>query len=84
MPKFYFDSIEQGDPVAPLTKPPVTRVQVARFAGASQDYSPLHIDDDFAKSAGYGGVFAHGSIGLGFAIEGVTRWLENGLSLIHI
>lgn len=78
MPKLYFSTVEPGDPVTPLTKPPVTRVQIARFAGASQDYSPLHIDDEFAKSAGYGGVFAHGAIGLGFAVEAISRWLENG------
>ena len=78
MPKLYYDSVEVGDPVAPLTKPPVTRVQIAKFAGASLDFSPLHIDDDFAKAAGYGGVFAHGAISLGFAIEAITRWLENG------
>jgi acyl dehydratase len=78
MPKLYFSSIDVGDPVAPLTKPPVTRVQIARFAGAALDYSPLHIDDDFAKSAGYGGVFAHGGIALGFATEAVQRWAENG------
>jgi acyl dehydratase len=78
MPKLYYDNVEIGDPVTPLTKPPVTRVQIAQFAGASLDYSPLHIDDDFAKAAGYGGVFAHGNIALGFATEAVARWLENG------
>lgn len=78
MPKIYWDEIDQGDPVIPLTKPPVTRVQIAKFAGATQDYAPLHIDDDFAKAAGYGGVFAHGLTSLGFATEGITRWLENG------
>ena len=78
MPKLYWESVDLGDPVAPSTKPPVTRVQIAKFAGASMDYSPLHIDDDFAKSAGYGSVFAHGAISLGFATEAVTRWAENG------
>lgn len=78
MPKLYYDTVEIGDPVTPLTKPPVTRVQIAKFAGASRDFSPLHIDDDFAKAAGYGGVFAHGGIALGFATEAVARWLENG------
>lgn len=78
MPKLYYETVEIGDPVTPLTKPPVTRVQIAKFAGASRDYSPLHIDDDFAKAAGYGGVFAHGGIALGFATEAVAKWLENG------
>ena len=78
MPKLYWDSIEKGEQVAPITKPAVTRVQIAKFAGASQDWSPLHLDDDFAKGAGYGGVFAHGAIALSFATEAVSRWLENG------
>jgi acyl dehydratase len=78
MPRLYWDTIELGDPVAPLQKPPVTRVHIAKFAGASQDWSPLHLDDEFAKSAGYGSVFAHGAISLGFAVEAVHRWLENG------
>ena len=37
MPKLYWDSIEKGEQVAPITKPAVTRVQIAKFAGASQD-----------------------------------------------
>ncbi|MBI1944418.1 MAG: hypothetical protein HYS27_01910 [Deltaproteobacteria bacterium] len=78
MPKLYWDTIEKGEQVAPITKPAVTRVQIAKFAGASQDWSPLHLDDDFAKGAGYGGVFAHGAIALSFATEAVSRWLENG------
>jgi acyl dehydratase len=81
MPRLYWDSIELGDPVAPLSKPAVTRVQIAKFAGAAQDWSPLHIDDDFAKSAGYGSVFAHGATSMGFAVEAVQKWLENGRAL---
>jgi acyl dehydratase len=78
MPKLYWESIEKGEQVTPITKPAVTRVQIAKFAAASQDWSPLHLDDDFAKGAGYGGVFAHGAIALAFATEAVARWLENG------
>jgi acyl dehydratase len=81
MPRLYWDTIELGDPVAPLSKPAVTRVQIAKFAGAAQDWSPLHIDDDFAKSAGYGSVFAHGATSMGFAVEAVQKWLENGRAL---
>jgi acyl dehydratase len=78
MPNLYWESIEKGEQVTPVSKPAVTRVQIAKFAGASQDWSPLHLDDDFAKSAGYGGVFAHGAIALSFATEAVGKWLENG------
>jgi len=82
MPQLYWDTIELGDPVAPLAKPSVSRVQIAKFAGAAQEWSPLHLDDDFAKSAGYGSVFAHGAMSLGFAVEAVQKWMENGRVLV--
>ncbi len=78
MAKLYWDTIDKGEQVSPITKPAISRVQVAKFAAASQDWSPLHLDDEFAKSAGYGGVFAHGAIALAFACEAVSRWMENG------
>ena len=78
MPKLYWDSIEKGEQVTPITKPAVTRVQVAKFAAASQDWSPLHLDDDFAKSAGYGGVFAHGMLSMGFVAQALTDWAGAG------
>ncbi len=51
-----------GDELPALELPPVTRAQLALFAGASGDHNPIHIDIDFARAAGQSDVFAHGML----------------------
>lgn len=51
-----------GDELPALELPPVTRAQLALFAGASGDHNPIHIDIDFARAAGQPDVFAHGML----------------------
>jgi acyl dehydratase len=36
--------------------------QIVRFAGAVQDFNPIHYDESFAKAAGLPGVVAHGPL----------------------
>lgn len=57
----------------PLVKPPITKVQLAQYAGASGDFNPLHLDDDFAKKIGMDGVVAHGMLVMGFLGEYVMK-----------
>ena len=57
----------------PMVKPPITRVQLAQYAGASGDFNPLHLDDDFAKKIGLGGAVAHGMLVMGFLGEYVMK-----------
>lgn len=42
-----------------------TRDQIAAYAAASGDTNPIHLDEDFAKSAGLPGVIAHGLLQMG-------------------
>lgn len=51
-----------GTEVARLRLPPVSRATLALYAGASGDHNPMHIDSDFARSAGAPDVFAHGML----------------------
>lgn len=57
----------------PLEKKPITKVQLAQYAGASGDFNPLHLDDDFAKKIGMDGVIAHGMLVMGFLGEYVMH-----------
>ena len=57
-----------------LETPVVTRVQLAMYAGASDDYNPIHYDQDYAKKAGLGGVIAHGMLTMGFIARALTDW----------
>ena len=44
-----------------------TREQIARYAEASGDRNPIHLDDAFAKSVGLPGVIVHGMLQMGLA-----------------
>lgn len=61
-----FNDLQEGQKLEPLVKPPVTKVQLVKYAGASGDFNPLHTDDAFAQSIGMPGVIAHGMLVMGF------------------
>jgi acyl dehydratase len=48
-----------GDEIAELKVTPDAYATV-RYAGASGDFNPIHIDDDFAKDVGLPGRIMHG------------------------
>ena len=72
--RVYFDDITVGDELPTLVKGPIQQIQLTRYAGASGDFNPIHQDDEFARAAGMGGVFAHGMLSMGFVGQVVTDW----------
>ena len=61
--------MKSGDELAPLVKPPVTRLQLVKYAGASGDFNPIHWDPERGKEMGLDGVIAHGMLSMGFLGE---------------
>lgn len=61
--------LKEGQHLEPLTKKPITKVQLVKYAGASGDFNPLHTDDEFAQKIGMDGVIAHGMLVMGFLGE---------------
>jgi acyl dehydratase len=57
---------------------PVTRVQIARYAGAVGDFNPVHLDDEFARAAGLPSVIAHGPLVVALALDAVVEQLGPG------
>ncbi len=61
----------------PQTLPPVvhriTQGQLAKYANASGDHNPLHLDAEFAKGTPYGRPIAHGMLVLAFVSELMTK-----------
>ena len=51
-----------GDALPPLELPPVTRLDLIKYAGASGDYNPIHTIDEEAHRAGLPGVIQHGML----------------------
>ena len=76
--KIYFDDVTVGAALPPLVKGPVQQIQLTRYAGASGDFNPIHQDEEFARAAGMGGVFAHGMLSMGFVAQAVTDWAGAG------
>jgi len=68
--------MEVGDLLPTFEKPPVTKIQLVRYAGASGDFNPLHTDDAVAQKAGLKGVIAQGSLIMGFVGQAITRWVS--------
>jgi acyl dehydratase len=52
--------------------PPLSLEQLVRFAGAVQDFNPIHYDDAFARSAGLPGVIAQGPLTFLVALDALV------------
>lgn len=69
------EAISVGTRLPEHVLPPISRTTLALFAGASGDHNPIHVDIDFAKSAGMPDVFAHGMLSMAYLAQLLTRWL---------
>ncbi len=67
--------IEVGMPIQGISKGPVTRTQLALFAGASGDHNPIHLDDEEAKAGGLPGVIVHGMLMMAILGQMLTQWV---------
>ncbi|MBN2534507.1 MAG: MaoC family dehydratase N-terminal domain-containing protein [Spirochaetales bacterium] len=74
MKKLNFNSIKEGDELPALTKGPITQVQLAKYAGASGDFNPIHLDNNYAKAAGLDGIIAHGMLLMGILGQMISGW----------
>ena len=75
-----FESLKVGDEIPALKMPPVSRHTLALYCGASGDHNPIHVDLDYAKSAGLDDVIAHGMLSAGYLARMLTDWVPHPLS----
>ncbi|MGA3114783.1 MAG: MaoC/PaaZ C-terminal domain-containing protein [Syntrophobacteraceae bacterium] len=71
--EIYSNDIEVGDVMPVLVKAPIDKVQLVKYAGASGDFNPLHLDPDVGKAVGLGGTIAHGMLIMGFVGQAMTN-----------
>ncbi|MCM3164029.1 dehydratase [Metabacillus litoralis] len=67
-----------GDELPIVTLPPVSRLDLIKYAGASGDYNPIHTIDDEAKKAGLPAIIAHGMWTMGNLAKLFTPYHEEG------
>ena len=61
----------------------ITQSQLHAYAKASGDFNPLHLDQEFAATTGFGGIIAHGMLTLALISENMASefgmdWLTTG------
>ena len=67
----------------PEVKKAITQEDINRYAEVSQDFNPIHIDEDFARKTPAGGTIAHGMLILAYVSQMMTaafgrNWLTGG------
>ncbi len=67
----------------PEIKRIITQENINLYAEASQDFNPVHIDENFAKKTPLGGTIAHGMLILAYVSQMMTAafrqsWLSRG------
>ena len=66
-----------GEELTPLVKPPVTQEQLQRYATASGDFNPIHLDEEAAHRDGLDRVIAHGMLSMAFLGQFVTQQIAD-------
>ena len=72
--KLYFEAVRVGDELPAVAKAPIDRVQLARYAGASGDFNPVHVDEMYARNLGMPSVYAPGMLIMGFLSQLLSEW----------
>ena len=67
--------LKVGDALPSFTTPPVSRLTLALYCGASGDHNPMHVDSDYARAGGSPDVFAHGMLSMGYLGRLLTHWV---------
>lgn len=68
-----FADVAPGVVLPPLVKMP-TRAQLVQYAGAADDFSPIHFDDGHARARGFESVIVHGLLKAAFLGELLESW----------
>ncbi len=68
--------IAVGQELMPFVKPPVVQEQLNRYAEASGDFNPIHLDEEAAHRVGLDSIIAHGMLSMAF----LGQFLEQQLA----
>jgi len=74
--------LEEGA-VLPGISRSITQAKINRYAEASGDFNPIHVDEEFARRTPLGGTVAHGMMVLAYASQVMEAafghdWLSTG------
>jgi acyl dehydratase len=65
-----------GDAIPEFRAPPLTRLTLALYCGASGDHNPIHVDSDYARNvAGLDDVIGPGMLTMAWLGRLLTNWV---------
>ena len=67
-----------GDELEERKLPPIDRMRLIKYAGASGDFNPIHLVDEAAAEAGLPGLIAHGMLTVATMGLLFSPYLEHG------
>jgi 3-hydroxybutyryl-CoA dehydratase len=67
----------------PILVKKISQESINAYAGATGDFNPIHVDEEFARKTPFKGTIAHGFYIFGFISELMTRhfgkmWIQSG------
>ena len=72
---------EPGRELPEVVFGPLAQVDIVRYAGASGDFNPIHIDPGYARAMGAPTVFAMGMLPAGFLASALSDWIGGAENL---
>jgi acyl dehydratase len=68
------DGVTPGMELGEVVLGPLERSDIVRYAGASGDFNPIHIDEGYARATGAPTVFAMGMLPAGYLAHALADW----------
>jgi acyl dehydratase len=68
------DGVSPGMELGEVVFGPLERADIVRYAGASGDFNPIHIDEGYARGTGAPTVFAMGMLPAGHLAHAAADW----------
>ena len=71
--RVFYEEVSVGMDIPDVARTP-NRRQLVQWSGASENFAPIHFDDDLARRGGLPAVNIHGRLKAAFLAEMLTRW----------
>jgi len=75
MAKLFFEDVEEGIAIPHELRIQITTQQLVKWAGAVDDYYPVHYDKDYAQAVGLPTVIVHGPFKCALLARLMTEWI---------
>ena len=71
-----------GQELPSMVKPPIAQDQLNRYAEASGDFNPIHLNEEAARRVGLDGIIAHGMLSMAFLGQYISQQITSDPSAL--